>query len=74
MADHVHLLLFVREWMPQHLGRVLASLKAKCSQAWWELQGAGLLPGTFEALDLVAYAFPYLIYNIIFRTKNDNDL
>lgn len=43
MPDHVHLLLFVREWMPQHLGRVLASLKAKCSQAWWELQGAGLL-------------------------------
>lgn len=38
MPDHVHLLLFVREWMPQHLGRVVASLKAKCSQAWWQLQ------------------------------------
>ena len=38
------------------------------------LQGAGLLPGTFDALDLVAYALPYLIYNIILRTKNDNDL
>lgn len=38
MPDHVHLLLFVREWMPQHLGRVIASLKAKCSQAWWQLQ------------------------------------
>ena len=40
MPDHVHILLFVREQMPQHLGRVVASLKAKCSQAWWQLQEA----------------------------------
>ena len=39
MPDHIHLLLFVQEQMPQHLGRVVASLKAKCSQAWWRLQG-----------------------------------
>jgi len=38
MPDHVHVLLFVREQMPQHLGRVVASLKAKCSQVWWQLQ------------------------------------
>ena len=38
MPDHVHILLFVREQMPQHLGRVVASLKAKCSQAWWQRQ------------------------------------
>lgn len=40
MPDHVHILLFVHEQMPQHLGRVVASLKAKCSQAWWQLQEA----------------------------------
>lgn len=42
MPDHIHLLLFVREWMPQHLGRVVASLKAKCSQAWWQESDAAL--------------------------------
>ena len=41
MPGHVHLLLFVQEQMPQHLGRVVASLKAKCSQAWWRLQEVG---------------------------------
>lgn len=38
------------------------------------LQRADLLPGTFDALDLLAYALPYLIYYIVLRTKNNNDL
>ncbi len=40
MPDHIHLLVYVREKLPQgkHLGLVVSGFKAGCSRAWWKWQ------------------------------------
>ena len=40
MPDHIHLLVCVREPLPEgkHLGLVVSGFKAGCSQAWWRWQ------------------------------------
>ncbi len=40
MPDHIHLLLYVREPLPEgkHLGQVVQGFKAGCSRAWWRWQ------------------------------------
>ena len=45
MPDHIHLLVCVREPLPEgkHLGLVVSGFKAGCTQAWWR-------EGTNEAL------------------------
>ena len=37
MPDHLHLLLYIREPLPQgkHLGHIISSFKGGCSRAWW---------------------------------------
>ena len=35
------------------------------------LQAAGVIPGTFDWLDLGAYALPYLVYGIIIKSNNN---
>lgn len=46
MPDHIHLLLRVREALPEgkHLGMVVRGFKTGCSRAWWQWQdeAAGL--------------------------------
>ncbi len=41
MPDHIHLIVRVREDMPQgkHLGYIVRGFKAGCSQAWWRIAG-----------------------------------
>lgn len=41
MPDHLHLLLYIREPLPQgkHLGHVISSFKGGCSRAWWKMMG-----------------------------------
>lgn len=36
MPDHMHLLLFVQQEIPKHLGEYIGSLKGNCSRQWWE--------------------------------------
>lgn len=40
MPDHIHLLLYVREKLPEgkHLGMVVRGFKTGCSRAWWQWQ------------------------------------
>ena len=40
MPDHVHILICVREPLPEgrHLGHIVSGFKAGCSQAWWRWQ------------------------------------
>ena len=47
MPDHLHLLLYVRESLPEvkHLGMVVRGFKTGCSRAWWRLQDEGRLGG-----------------------------
>ena len=44
MPDHLHILVCVREPMPEgkHLGLVISGFKAGCTQAWWRLQDPSL--------------------------------
>lgn len=44
MPDHLHILVCVREPMPEHkhLGLVISGFKAGCTQAWWRLQESSL--------------------------------
>lgn len=39
MPDHIHLLLRVKEALPEgkHLGQVVSGFKSGCSRAWWRL-------------------------------------
>ena len=43
MPDHLHLLLYIREPLPQgkHLGHIISSFKGGCSRAWWALTAMG---------------------------------
>ena len=43
MPDHIHLLLYVREPLPEgkHLGQVVRGFKTGCSRAWWQWQDEG---------------------------------
>ena len=47
MPDHIHLLLYVREPLPEgkHLGVVIRGFKTGCSRAWWRWQDEALLGG-----------------------------
>ena len=47
MPDHIHLLLWVREPLPEgkHLGMVIRGFKTGCSRAWWQLQDEAALGG-----------------------------
>jgi hypothetical protein len=47
MPDHIHLLLYVRELLPngKHLGMVIRSFKTGCSRAWWRWQDEAILGG-----------------------------
>lgn len=37
MPDHLHILLYVRQALPVHLGKVVAGFKAGCNRRWREL-------------------------------------
>ncbi|MBR1901676.1 MAG: hypothetical protein IJ826_01675 [Bacteroidaceae bacterium] len=43
MPDHLHLLFYIREPLPQgkHLGHIISSFKGGCSRAWWALTATG---------------------------------
>lgn len=47
MPDHIHLLLYVREPLPngKHLGMVIRGFKTGCSRAWWRWQDEAILGG-----------------------------
>ena len=47
MPDHIHLLLYVREPLPEgkHLGHVMRGFKTGCSRAWWQWQDNACLGG-----------------------------
>ena len=47
MPDHIHLLLYVREPLPEgkHLGMVVRGFKTGCSRAWWQWQDEAILGG-----------------------------
>ncbi len=47
MPDHIHLLLRVREALPngKHLGMVVRGFKTGCSRAWWQWQDETALAG-----------------------------
>lgn len=47
MPDHIHLLLRVKERLPEgkHLGQVVRGFKTGCTRAWWALQDADRQPG-----------------------------
>ncbi len=47
MPDHIHLLLRVKEPLPEgkHLGQVVRGFKTGCTRAWWALQDADRQPG-----------------------------
>lgn len=53
MPDHLHLIVSVREDLPQdkHLGRVVAGFKLGCNRAYWRCYGMDAPPrrGLFEA-------------------------
>ena len=40
MPDHIHLLVIVKEKLPQgkHLGNIVRGFKTGCTRAWWRLQ------------------------------------
>ena len=46
MPDHIHLLLRVKERLPEgkHLGSIVRGFKIGCTRAWWALQDAGVMP------------------------------
>lgn len=46
MPDHLHLLLYVRQPLPDgnHLGLVIRGFKSGCTRAWWALQEEGAMP------------------------------
>ena len=62
MPDHIHLLLYVREPLPQgkHLGMVVRGFKTGCSRAWWRWQDekslGGETPSTTAAASSTAVA------------------
>ena len=43
MPDHLHLLFYIREPLPQgkHLGHIISSFKGGCSRAWWAQTATG---------------------------------
>ena len=45
MPDHVHLLLAVKEQLPQgkHLGSIVRGFKTGCTRAWWKLQDEAVM-------------------------------
>ena len=47
MPDHIHLLLYVREPLPEgkYLGQVVRGFKTGCSRAWWQWQDEMALGG-----------------------------
>lgn len=46
MPDHIHLLLYIREPLPQgkHLGHIISSFKGGCSRAWWAQTTTAAVP------------------------------
>jgi len=60
MPDHIHLLLYVREPLPEgkHLGAVIRGFKTGCSRAWWRLQDEALLGGETPSTTAAAPAAP----------------
>lgn len=59
MPDHVHLLLAVREQLPQgkHLGSIVRGFKTGCTRAWWKLQDEAVMADGVSAVT-VAEASP----------------
>ena len=43
MPDHLHLLFYIREPLPQgkHLGHIISSFKGGCSRTWWAQTATG---------------------------------
>ncbi len=39
MPDHLHVVLFVHDELPMHLGRIVARFKAACLHRYWEILG-----------------------------------
>lgn len=39
MPDHLHILLYVRQALPVHLGQVVSGFKAGCNKKWRQMQG-----------------------------------
>lgn len=61
MPDHLHLLLYVRERLPEgkRLGHVISSFKGGCSRAWWaKKQTAAYAAGTALAAVPAVAAVP----------------
>lgn len=62
MPDHIHLLLRVREALPEgkHLGQVVSGFKSGCSRAWWRLLDdvAALAQPAGETAGTAASMFP----------------
>ena len=59
MPDHVHLLLAVKEQLPQgkHLGSIVRGFKTGCTRAWWKLQDEAVMADGVSAMT-VAEASP----------------
>ena len=51
MPDHIHLLIRVREALPEgkHLGSIVRGFKTGCTRAWWALNPVGDATGTAAA-------------------------
>lgn len=44
MPDHLHLIMFVREMLPMHLGNVIAAFEARCNRRYLDLVAKGAAP------------------------------
>ena len=56
MPDHLHLLLYIREPLPdgKRLGHVISAFKGGCSRAWWRMMTAADAAGTTVAAGTTA--------------------
>lgn len=56
MPDHLHLLLYVTETLPEgkKLGDIIRSFKGGCSRAWWALGGKGAQKTALESAGTTA--------------------
>ncbi|MBO4800384.1 MAG: hypothetical protein J5545_00710 [Bacteroidaceae bacterium] len=60
MPDHLHLLLRVKEHLPEgkHLGHIIRGFKTGCTRAWWALQDAGIMPPSTGKQPLADHSLP----------------
>ena len=60
MPDHIHLLIRVRESLPEgkHLGTIVRGFKTGCTRAWWNLNPIGNTMGTAAMPETSTAAVP----------------